>query len=72
MNKVEVAKALLEAVQNKFKVTKLQAHQRRDLVRRILAKARISSEIHTDWRKQKEPVTISQNPPKYFAQKLRK
>ena len=42
MNKVEVAQALLEAAQKILKVDKSQAHQRKDLVHRILAKARIS------------------------------
>ena len=42
MDKVEVAQALLEAALKKLKVAKSQAHQRKDLVCRILAKARIS------------------------------
>jgi len=38
MINVEVAQAILEAAQKKLKVAKSKAHQRKDLVRGILAK----------------------------------
>lgn len=41
MHKADVAQAVLEAVQKKLKLVKSQVHQRKDLVRHILAKARI-------------------------------